>query len=157
MSHFTLRPCELAEASAYIRKHHRHHDPSQGHRFSLKALRDGKIVGVACVGRPVGKTQQDGETVEITRLCTDGTPNAVSFLVGACKRAARALGWKRMISYTLVEEPGSAWKASGMEQTAEVKGHAWTGTYSKGRLPGFEKQRSNTHPTGPKRRWEIRL
>ena len=158
---FDLKPCELAEAQAYIAEHHRHHDPPRGHRFSLKAMHDGNIVGVAVVGRPVGRHQQDGETVEITRLCTDGTPNAVSFLVGACKRAARALGWKRMISYTLTEEYGAAWRASGMVQTGEVAGGAWkhTGYESSGEpaLPGMERKNRNSHPLGPKRRWEVTL
>mgnify|MGYP001602995323 CR=1 FL=1 len=153
-----LEPCELAEAAEFIHLHHRHHEPPQGHRFSLKAIVDGRVVGIAVIWRPVGKGQQDGKTVEITRLCTDGTKNAVSFLVGACKRAARALGWKRMISYTLTSEYGAAWRASGMEQTGETAGGEWSGSYGpKDLLPGFEKRRKNTHPTEPKRRWEIQL
>lgn len=154
-----VRPCELRDAGEFVRKYHRHHKrPPQGHRFSLKAVENGAVIGVAIVGRPVGRGQQDGETVEITRLCTDGTPNAVSFLVGAVKRAARALGFKRLISYTLVEENGASWKASGMAQTGTTEGGPWSGTYGEPDLfyPGG-KPRGNDRPTGPKRRWEIRL
>ena len=147
----TMRPCELREAKQFVTDTHRHHRAPQGHRFSLKATVDGKTVGVAIVGRPVARHQQDGETLEITRLCTDGTPNAVSFLVGAVKRAGRALGYKRLISYTLIEENGASWRASGMTQTGTTSGGAWSGTYGDG------KKRANDHPLQEKRRWEIRL
>lgn len=150
-SRLEIRPCELREAAAFIKLHHRHHRPPQGHRFSLKAVNGDCVVGVAVMGRPVGRHQQDGETLEITRLCTDGTPNAVSFLVGAVKRAARALGWKRLISYTLESENGASWRASGMAETGRTAGGAWSGTYGDG------KRRQNVHPLEPKRRWEIRL
>jgi hypothetical protein len=147
-----ILPCELKEARDYITRFHRHHRPPQGHRWSIKAVdEDGNIHGVAVVGRPVGRHQQDGSTLEITRLCTDGTRNTVSFLVGACKRIARAFGWKRLISYTLIEENGASWKASGMTQTGETSGGAWSGTYGDG------KKRANVHPLQPKRRWEIQL
>lgn len=151
-----LLPCELSDAAAFIREHHRHHRPPQGHRFSLKAVIDGKTVGVAVVGRPVSRYQQDGDTLEITRLCTDGTRNAVSFLVGAVKRAGRALGYKRLISYTLDSEPGSSWKASGMEQTGTVTGSPWNHKGS-AVAPLFGLNRNNDHPLVDKRRWEIRL
>ena len=144
-------PCELREACEFVTRLHRHHRAPQGHRFSVKALLDSRVVGVAICGRPVGRHQQDGTTLEITRLCTDGTPNAVSFLVGVVKRAARALGWKRLISYTLIEENGAAWRASGMTQTGTTSGGAWSGTYGDG------KRRSNDHPLQEKRRWEIIL
>lgn len=144
-------PCELREAKEYISLHHRHHKPPQGHRFSLKAVSGGRVVGVAVIGRPVARYQDDGQTLEITRLCTDGTPNAVSFLVGAVKRAGRALGYKRLISYTLEEENGASWRASGMTETGKTAGGAWSGTYGDG------KKRSNVHPLTPKRRWEISL
>lgn len=156
-----LRPCELAEARTFIARLHRHHRAPQGHRFSLKALIDGRTVGVVVIGRPVGRHQQDGETVEITRLCTDGTRNAVSFLIGAAKRAARALGYRRMISYTLGSEPGSSWRAAGMEQTGTVEGQPWKHTPGKHNrhevAPLFGINSNNDHPLTDKRRWEIRL
>jgi hypothetical protein len=151
-----LRPCELSEASAFVTRLHRRHRKPVGHRFSLKSVLDGVTVGVVIVGRPVSRHQQDGETVEITRLCTDGTANACSFLIGAAKRAARALGYRRMISYTLDSEPGAAWKASGMEQTGTVSGAAWKHT-AYDVAPLFGVNRNNDHPLCDKRRWEIRL
>jgi len=154
----TLRPCSLKEACAFVAQFHRHHDPPQGHKFSMKALEGEHVVGVAIVGRPVGRHQDDGDTLELTRLCTDGTPNACSFLIGRVKRAARALGYKRLISYTLASEGGAAWRASNMVEDGTTSGGAWSGTYgSKDVLPGFEKVRKNTHPLQFKVRWSVNL
>ena len=103
---------ELKEANAFVESQHRHHKRIQGHRFSL-GVKDGeKLVGVAIVGRPVGGANQH-EWVEVTRLCTDGTKNACSFLYGAAARAAKALGFTRIQTYILRNEPGVSLKASG--------------------------------------------
>lgn len=156
----TLLPCEFSEAKGFVAALHRHHRPPQGHRFSLKAVDDsGKTVGVVIVGHPVARHQDKGYTLEITRLCTDGTANACSFLIGAVKRAGRALGYKRLISYTLEEEPGASWKASGMEQTGTVKGQPWIHTGLQHKYPLFdaESRNNNDHPLVDKRRWEIAL
>lgn len=89
----------LREANAYVEQHHRHHGPVVGHKFSI-GLSDGeKIVGVAIVGRPVSRHLDDGWTLEVNRLCTDGTHNACSMLCAAAWRAARAMGYKRLVTY----------------------------------------------------------
>lgn len=112
---------ELSEANAFVDKHHRHHRKIQGHRFSLGAMveirtRDGVedagLAGVAIVGRPVGGGHQH-EWVEITRLCTDGTRNACSFLYAASANAAKRLGYVRIQTYILADEPATSLKASG--------------------------------------------
>ena len=79
---------ELSEANAFVEQHHRHHKPVIAHMFSLGAALDDRIVGVAIINRPVSRMRDDGETAEVTRLCTDGTKNACSFLYGAAARAA---------------------------------------------------------------------
>ena len=86
----------LDEANAFVSAYHRHHKPVVGHLFSLGACLEDKIVGVVIVGRPVSRLRDDGLTAEVTRLCTDGTRNACSFLYGAAARAAFALGFKRI-------------------------------------------------------------
>ena len=87
-------PISLAEANKYVEQHHRHHKPVTGHKFSI-GLSDGeKIVGVAIVGRPVARHLDDGWTLEVNRLCTDGTRNACSKLYAAAWRAARSMGYK---------------------------------------------------------------
>lgn len=103
---------ELIEANDFVMELHRHHKKVQGHRFSLGASLDGKLVGVTIVGRPVSGKNQD-IWVEVTRLCTDGTPNACSFLYAASARAAKALGFKRIQTYILQSEPGTSLRASG--------------------------------------------
>ena len=109
----TLRPIDLSEARAFVQQHHRHNLPPPGHKFSIACYDGDRLCGVAIVGRPVARRLDDGLTLEITRDCTDGTYNACSMLYGACVRAARALGYKRIITYTLESEPGTSLKASG--------------------------------------------
>src|SRR5262249_35162865 len=99
----------LDEANSFVEQHHRHHKPVVGHLFSIGAV-DGNdvVVGVVIVGRPVSRMRDDGVTAEVTRLCTDGTKNACSFLYGAAARAAFALGFRRIGTYILATEPGTS-------------------------------------------------
>lgn len=91
-----LRPISLRDANEYVRKYHRHHKPVAGHKFSIGCEADGELVGVIIVGRPVSRYLDDGFTLEVTRLCTNGAKNACSFLYGAAARAAAAMGYKRI-------------------------------------------------------------
>lgn len=118
-------PLELADANAFVRRVHRHLGDVAGHKFSLGAVLDGQIVGVVIVGRPVARGRQDGWTLEITRLATDGTRNACSFLYGAACRASFALGYRRVGTYTLAHEPGTSLVAAGFRLVGEVKGRSW--------------------------------
>lgn len=105
-------PCELSEANAFVAQHHRHHKPVVGHRFSL-AVSDGQAVrGVAIVGRPIARMLDDGETLEVTRVATDGAINACSALYAACWRAARAMGYRRLVTYILDTELGTSVRAA---------------------------------------------
>lgn len=117
---------KLDEANAFVAEHHRHHKPAVGHLFSLGAVLGDKIVGVCIVGRPVARLRDDGLTAEVTRLCTDGTKNACSFLYGAAARAAFALGYKRIGTYILATESGVTLKAAGWRLIGEVKGRSWS-------------------------------
>jgi len=111
-SELSLAHVELAEANAFVERLHRHHRRTQGHRFSVGVVAEGVLVGVAIVARAVGG-QNQREWAEVTRLCTDGTPNACSFLYGAAARAAKALGFVRIQTYILGSEPGISLKAAG--------------------------------------------
>lgn len=145
-----LRVCPITrdEAFAFIAKHHRHHRPPPSHLFSLGAWLDEepRIVGVATVGRPVARLLQDGWTAEVTRMATDGTRNACSFLYGAAWRAARALGYRKLVTYTLPEEGGASLRGAGWTLIGEAGGGSWS---RKGR------PRVDTHPTQGKLRWEM--
>jgi hypothetical protein len=140
-----LSPCTLREAGRYIGRHHRHHRPPQGGLFAV-ACWDGAVVrGVAVVGRPVARMAADGWTAEVTRCCTDGAPNACSMLYGACWRAARALGYRRLITYTLPSEGGASLRAAGWRLVGEVRGGSWSRR---------DRPRADAHPTEAKLRWE---
>lgn len=120
-----LRPLTLKQANAYVFEHHRHNKPVVGHRFSIGCF-DGDVMhGVAIVGHPVARRLDDGLTVEVMRVCTDGTYNACSILYGACARIAKEMGYKRIITYTLVSEPGTSLKASGWTRMGEAGGTDW--------------------------------
>lgn len=119
-------PVDLAEANAFVSRHHRHHGPVVGHKFSIGAVRSGDIVGVAIVGRPVARSRDDGLTLEVARLCTIGGGNICSFLYGAAARAAFALGFKRIGTYILASEPGTSLTAAGWRLIGEVRGRSWS-------------------------------
>ena len=142
-----LQPITLAEANAFIRAHHRHHGPVVGWRFGI-AVNDGeRVVGVVTVGRPVSRVIQGREpyTLEVTRCCTDGTRHAASMLYGAAWRAARALGYRRLITYTLATEAGTSLRADGWRSLYETAGGSWSRP---------SRPRVDTHPLGQKTLWE---
>ena len=122
-----LVPITLKEANFFVEQHHRHHKPVTGHKFSIAASDGEKIVGVAIVGRPVSRYLDDGWTLEVNRLCTDGTKNACSFLYSAAWRAAKNMGYKKLITYILQSENGASLKASGWKCVGEAGGKRWTG------------------------------
>lgn len=126
MGRFSVERMSLGEANAFVAAHHRHHKPVVGHLFSIGAALDGKIVGVAIVGRPVARGRDDGVTAEVTRLCTDGTKDACSFLYGAAAKASFALGFKRIGTYILASEPGVSLTAAGWRLIGEVRGRSWS-------------------------------
>ena len=120
-------PMTLREANAYVEQHHRHHGPVPGQKYSI-GLSDGeKIVGVAIVGRPVSRHLDDGWTLEVNRLCTDGTKNACSMLYAAAWRAARAMGYKRLVTYIMESENGASLRAAGWKCVGQAGGLRWTG------------------------------
>lgn len=122
-----LVPISLKEANTFVAEHHRHHKPVVGHKFSIAAAKDEKIVGVAIVGRPVSRHLDDGWTLEVNRLCTDGTHNACSFLYAAAWRAAKNMGYKKLVTYILDTESGNSLKAAGWKCVGQAGGLRWTG------------------------------
>lgn len=104
----TLTPINLKTANAFVQQYHRHHKPTRGHKFSIGVSDNGALVGVAICGRPVARRLDDGYTLEVNRLCTDGTPNACSILYAAAYRAARAMGYHKVITYILDTENADA-------------------------------------------------
>jgi len=115
--HLRLKPITLREASAYVKAYHRHHKPSIGHKFSIGVVDGTSLEGVITVGRPVARNLDNGWTAEATRCCTNGRRNAASMLYGAARRAAKAMGYRLIITYTLASEPGTSLKAAGWQST----------------------------------------
>lgn len=138
-------PISFSDACRFIEKLHRHHIPTVGHKFSIGVSVNDDIVGVAVVGRPIARGNDNGFTLEVTRLCTDGTKNAPSILYGACRRAAWALGYRRLITYTLPQEGGASLRASGFKLLGERGGGSW----SRNSRPRIDK-----HPLEAKWLWE---
>lgn len=137
----TITPIHFRQACAFVQTHHRHHQPPQGHKFSIAVSRKDKVRGVAIVGRPVSRVLDDGFTLEVTRLCTDGTPNACSKLYAVCRRIAQLMGYRRIITYTLDTEPGTSLKASGWNCMGKSGGGSWD---------RFHRPRQDVAPTGSK-------
>lgn len=159
MKELHLVPLELSDANAFVGVHHRHHEEVVGHKFSIGAVHAGEIVGVVIVGRPVARELQDGWTLEVTRLATDGAERAIvdhrgrthmlgvcSFLYGAAARATFALGYRRLGTYILASEPGTTLVAAGWRMVGEVRGRSWNAK---------SRPRVDKHPTLDKVRYEV--
>ena len=129
-----LVPTTLREANAFVKAHHRHHKPVTGHKFSIGCEQDGRLVGVAIVGRPVSRYLDDGLTLEVNRLCSTGKKNVCSMLYAAAARAAKAIGYRKIITYTLDSEPGTSLRAAGWTCMGRAGGKRWTGK----RKPKFD-------------------
>jgi len=141
-----LIPIMQKEANAFIAKYHRHHKPPQGCRFCTAVSDGSEIVGVAIAGRPVSRALDDGATLEITRVCTNGFRNASSKLYGACCRAGFALGYTRIVTYTITSESGVSLRASGFRCIGQAGGGSWNRP---------NRKRVDKHPTESKIRWEL--
>lgn len=141
-----MRPTTLRQANDFVASLHRHHKPARGCVFCLGVLDMGELCGVAIIGRPVARRLQDGLTAEVTRVCTDGTRNACSFLYGAAARLLRAMGYERVITYTLPSEGGASLRAAGWKCVDIAAGG---GSWSRNDRP-----RGDYAPLEKKLRWE---
>ncbi len=119
-----LVPVSFADAAAFVDGWHRHNTAPRGHKFSVGVAVERRLVGVAMVGRPVARAYDDGTTLEVNRVATDGTPNACSMLYAACWRAVKALGYSRLVTYTQATESGASLRAAGWRVVAQRKTRA---------------------------------
>ena len=144
----TARPIEQRDAAAFVDRLHRHHQHTVGDKCRVAAYDGDKLVGVVQLGRPVARMLDDGMTLEVTRLCTDGTHNACSFLYGRAARIARELGYSKIITYILDSESGISLRAAGWHKEADTAGGSWN-------CPS--RAREAKAPTVPKQRWAKKL
>lgn len=148
LGRLTVCPMTLREANGFVERHHRHSVPVQGMKFAIGAAVGETVVGVALVGRPVARALDDGWVAEVLRVCTDGTPNAPSMLYRACWRACRAMGYRKLVTYTLKTEPGTSLRAAGWTIVGEVSKRSWD-TPSRPRVDRDERQE--------RLRWELAI
>lgn len=120
-----VRPVRFGQAAAFCAVYHRHLKPPVGHVFSLGVFTGRRLVGVAIVGRPVARLLDDGRTLEITRVAADGTRNACSALLAACRREARRRSIRRLVTYTLPSESGISLRAAGFRPDGAAGGGSW--------------------------------
>ncbi len=140
-------PCSFDEACAFVAQHHRHHLPPVGHKFSIAVADEaGEVRGVCIVGRPINNHLDDGWTLEVTRVATDGCPNACSALYGAAWRVVKGLGYRRLVTYILKTEPGTSLKAVGWRWIGDVKGKSWSHA---------SRPRIDKHSIQDRMRWEV--
>lgn len=115
-----LVPVSFSQACEFVTQWHRHHEPPVGHKYSVGVAGDDRVLrGVAMIGRPVSRHLDNGLTLEVNRTATDGTPNANSMLYAAAWRAAKALGYQRLVTYTQTGETGASLRAAGWRVIAE--------------------------------------
>lgn len=138
-------PLTLKQANDLIARLHRHHKPVVGHRFSIGALRDGELVGAVVVGRPVARNTDQYTTAEVTRLVSDGSKNVCSFLYAAAARAAKAMGFSKIQTFILDDEPGTTLRAAGWVMETTSPGGDWNSPSRGGRR--------TDQPMQPKTRW----
>ena len=137
-------PLELSAANEFVAMSHRHHDPVHRDKFRIGASLNGKLVGVVQVGRPVSRMLDDGKTVEVVRLCTDGTKDVCSFLYSRAARIAKEMGYEKIITYILCTETGASLRACGWIEEASTSGGHWSRP---------SRKRTTTAPTIPKKRY----
>ena len=137
-------PLELRQANEFVVSLHRHHNPVHRDKFRVGAMLNGKLVGVVQVGRPVARMLDDGETLEVVRLCTDGTRDVCSFLYSKAARIAKEMGYSKIITYILESESGASLRAAGWNEEVTTRGGSWDRP---------SRHRTTTAPTTPKRRF----
>jgi hypothetical protein len=142
-------PCSVTRAREVVEAWHRHHGPSTSGLYACAvATEDGIVRGVALIGRPEARLLDDGWTLEVTRVATDGTPNACSALYGIARRLAAALGYTKLVTYTRADEPGSSPRAAGLTDDGPIRARSWN-------MPG--RPRTDKTEIVQRRRWSLEL
>jgi hypothetical protein len=147
---YKIRPIAFKNAKIFVDEHHRHNVSPQGHKFSIGLFEGESLIGVIIVGRPIARHNDDGLTAEVTRCCVlEGCKNANSMLYGSAWRTAKGMGYKKIITYTLISESGISLKAAGWEQVGIVKGmeKGWD-------RPSRARVKAERYPTEDKIKWQ---
>lgn len=129
-------PITLTDANEFVKSFHRHNKPTVGGKFAIGAATGDELVGVVIVGRPIARLNDNGFTAEVLRTCTkpESPKNTNSFLYGCAWRAWRAMGGKKIITYTLKTESGASLRGAGWKVIGEVKPSGNWGSERLGRI-----------------------
>jgi len=149
----SITPMTLREANEYVEKHHRHNKPCRGHKFSFGVVGPSGLCGIAICGRPVARWLDDGCTLEVSRTCTDGVLGANSKLYAAARDIAKAMGYRRLITYTQGDEQGKSLKVAGFVQVAELEPRGSWAESTNGALKAMRDPIGNGGV--PRKRWQI--
>lgn len=142
-------PISIRTANDFVKQYHRHSIPTSGGKFAIGCQHEGNLVAVAICGRPIARLADDGLTLEVTRVCSDGTKNANSFLYDKCRKVAALLGYDKVITYTLQNESGASLRALGAIREATLRARTWN-------MPGRKRKEQAVYKE-PKYRWNIPL
>lgn len=144
-----LSPITIGDARKYVEREHSHHHAPLSALCAVSVVDGGGlIVCVSMLGRPVSRELQAQGCVEVHRVASDGTaPHAASMAIGAIARAAIALGWRRLVSYTLLGEAGTSYRAAGWCPVSVSRdGREWS---------CVSRERGAVGQPGAKVRWEV--
>ena len=145
-------PLTLKDANKFVKEFHRHNKDCRGHRFSIGAVYNDELVGVAIVGRPIARKLDQKLIAEVLRNCVkpDAPKGTCSFLYSKAIQVWQVLGGKKVITYTLETEKGSSLKAVNFKDVSKTPVFKYGWTNRKNRiLPETQKVR--------KVRWEKEL
>lgn len=142
-------PITIKTANDFVAQDHRHSGQTAGGKFAIGCQENGQLVGVAICGRPIARLADDGKTLEILRVCTDGTRNVNSFLYDKCRKVAALLGYDRVITYTLQNESGASLRALGAVKESSFGPRKWD-------MPSRKRKEQAVYKE-PKYRWSIPL
>jgi hypothetical protein len=150
-------PLTMGAANQVVENIHRHHGAAMAlsPAFAIGCVVQHRLCGAAVAGRPINRHNDDGTTLEILRVATDGTSNASSCLLRGCVRIAREMGFCRVITYTLSEESGASLMGAGYDRAGFAKKTEWHRNYPSNQ----KKNRGNyrAHAEKQKVRWEVRI
>ncbi len=144
-----MHPCTIGEALRFCDAHHAHHDPPLTGLCAVGVLdvQRRALCCVAILARPISRMlDADPFVAEVTRVASDRTPHAASMALAAITRAAFVLGYTRLVSYLLLGEAGTTYRAAGWWPAAFVRGEE---------RDRPARPRGASAQPGDKARWEV--
>lgn len=142
----TIATSNVKAAKRWVKDHHSKLPDLHAALFAVGVEADGVCVCIAVVALPGAPAFQTGRIAEIVRVASDGTaPHACSMAYAAARRMALEGGYRRIVTYTHLNEPGVGLKAAGFWPTALTRGEE---------RDRKTRRRKKVVDASPKIRWE---